>query len=154
MHARAEVCLPFVTEQQVYLTGFLSRCMQYWLKNLSLCSVQTLSQQCMTKPPCTPTIFLLQQSWAIITLLMICVYAYKWRKWRCKWNHSSSVTAWFELPHETSKLWKSDGLVYCKKKWVVLTHFGYVDKFIPFSTSLDNFISKAVSHNIYYCSGK
>ena len=38
-----------------------------------------------------------------------------------------------------------------KKKWVVLTHFGYLS-FIRFSTWLDNFISKVFSHDI--CSGK
>ena len=37
--------------------------------------------------------------------------------------------------------------LHCKKKWVVLIHFGYLS-FIPFSTWLDNFISKLFSHDI------
>jgi len=63
-------------------------------------SVQTLSQQWMTKPlpvsevPCTLTVFLIQRSWLIIMFccLVLSAHVYNWRKWCSKWSHSSSVT--------------------------------------------------------------
>ena len=38
--------------------------------------------------------------------------------------------------------------MYCKKKWVVLTHFGNLNFIL--STSLDSFIDKAFSHDINF----
>jgi len=49
VHAWAEVCHLSQSSKSVFM-GFLSRCMQYWLKNHWPGSVQTLSQHWMTKP--------------------------------------------------------------------------------------------------------
>jgi len=90
----------------VHVTFFSSRCMlelkfaiteqqvsphrlptQYWLKNLRLSSIT----------PSTPTVFLFQQSYVIITYYIsllsdLCACVHVKKKWRRKGSHSSSVS--------------------------------------------------------------
>ena len=113
--SRCMLELKFVTEQVCpHMLPQISRCMQYYLKNHRPGSVQMSSQQWMKKTlpslsPCTPTIFLIQQSWVIIAFPLLsdmctCVQVKKWHR------------KWIQMPCETSKLWKAIGwcIAQCK----------------------------------------
>ena len=84
----ADACLswslPSITEQQVFPHRHP---MQYWLKNHRLSS----------NSPSTPTVFLIQQSYVIITYYIsllsdLCACVHTKKKWRRKGSHSSSVS--------------------------------------------------------------
>ena len=98
MHAWAKVCHLSQSNKSV-LIGFLSRCMQYWLKNHWPGFVQTLHVFMHT------TVLLIQQSWTIIVLLLsdLCTCVQVFLKTVLQ-SCSSSVTA----------LW---GFKVAKKRW-------------------------------------
>ena len=114
MHAWAEVCHLSQSSKSV-LTGFFSRCTQYWLKN-------HWPTRLSSNTPCT-TVFLIQQSCKIITFrcLVICVHAYTWRKklkWSCKGSHSSSVSSSNCLVRLQTSIKKAMG--WCTALWKML----------------------------------
>ena len=86
MHAWAEVC----QSSKSVLTGFLSSCMQYWLKNHR--PDQALFKHSLHTA--VPTVFLIQQSCVIVTFhcKMIMHMCTREEKRRLKGSHSSSVS--------------------------------------------------------------
>jgi len=96
MHAWAEF-YHLSQSSKFVLTGFLSRCMQYWLNHWPG-SVQIASQQWMTKtlPVSMQTNHISNSaivgniyiySYSYVLLLSDCMHAYKWQKYHHKWSH-------------------------------------------------------------------
>ena len=79
--------LPSITEQQV-CPHSIAVLIEESLTRLCVNTESTMDDK-DSPSPWTPTIFLIQQSWVIITFHCwgCCEHAYKWRKWHCKWSH-------------------------------------------------------------------
>ena len=113
MHAWAEVCHLSQRSKSV-LAGFLS----------NVCSIgwRMIDQtRLSSNTPCTPTVFLIQQSCIIITFhcYVICVHAYTWgKKWHQKVSHSSSVSGSNRLVSDL-QTWKK-AMGWCTAQWKML----------------------------------
>ena len=67
--SRCMLELKFAIYHRAACTGFLRRCVRYWLRNhwAGICSNTESTMDVKDSPcPCTPTIFLIQWSWVII----------------------------------------------------------------------------------------
>ena len=107
MHAWAEVHRLLWNSKSV-LTDFLSRCMQYWLKNHW--PDQALFKHSL-HTNCNSNSAILHNNY-ISLLSDLCGYVHVKKKRHCKGNHSSSVSGSNHLVRlQTCK--RSEGLVHC-----------------------------------------